>query len=102
MHKALQGTQTAMDKVESAADRVADLASPDSQMVSNMQKASGELANAAASLRALTAQDSPTIQNTNAALKEIARAAAALRAVAELLEEQPDAIYRGKRTKSSP
>jgi paraquat-inducible protein B len=101
MRKALQGAQTAMAKVETAADRVADLANPDSQMVGNMQRASGELANAAASLRALTAQDSPTVQSTNAALKEIAKAAAALRALAELLEEQPDAIYRGKRPKAS-
>jgi len=81
---------------------VSNLASPDSKMVGNMTRASDELANAAASLRRLTAQDSPTVQNMNATLKEISRAADALRALAEMLEAQPDAIYRGKRKKNAP
>lgn len=109
MRKALEGAQVAMakvetaaGKVETAADKVAGLASPDSKMVSNMVRASDELANAAASLRSLTAQDSETVQNVNATLKEISRAADALRLLAQTLEEQPDAIYRGKRQKSTP
>jgi paraquat-inducible protein B len=102
MRKALVGAQEALAKVESAADKVANLASPDSKMVSNMVRASDELAKAASSLRSLTAKDSPTVQNMNAALKEISRAADALRLLAETLEEQPDAIYRGKRKKSTP
>jgi len=109
MRKALEGAQTAMAKVETAmakvetaADKVSNLASPDSKMVGNMSRASDELAQAAASLRRLSAQDSPTVQNMNATLKEISRAANALRLLAETLEEQPDAIYRGKREKSAP
>lgn len=101
MHKALERAQTAMNKVEIAADSVAKLSSPDSKMVKNMSQASDELAKAAASLHSLTTQDSPTVQNMNAALKEISRAADALRRLAETLEEQPDAIYRGKRQKST-
>lgn len=97
MRKALVATQTAMARVEVAADRVAALASPDSQMVGNMTRASDQLAKAAAALQDLAARDSPTVQNMNAAMKEIARAAAALRVLAEMLEQQPDAIYRGKR-----
>lgn len=97
MRKALLATQTAMARVEVAADRVAALASPDSQMVGNLSRASDQLAKAATALQDLAARDSPTVQNMNAAMKEIARAAAALRVLAELLEEQPDAIYRGKR-----
>ncbi|MBU1235641.1 MAG: MCE family protein [Gammaproteobacteria bacterium] len=96
LHKALAGTQSAMARVEVAADRVADLASPDSPMVGNMSKASDELAKAATALQNLAAQDSPTVQNMNATIKEISRAAAAIRKLAETLEEQPDAIYRGK------
>lgn len=106
MRKALEGAQSAMAKVEAAAgkietaaDKVGNLASPDSKMVSNMVRASDELAKAATSLQSLTAQESPTVQSTNNALKEISRAADALRRLAELLEEQPDAIYRGKREK---
>lgn len=102
MRKALEGAQAALAKVETAADRVATLASPDSKMVSNMVRASDELAKAATSLRSLTAQDSPTVKNMNATLKEISRAADALRLLAETLEQQPDAIYRGKRQKSTP
>lgn len=99
MRKAMVGAQVAIAKVETAADRVATLASPDSKMVSNMTRASDELAQAATSLQHLTAQNSPTVQNMNAALKEISRAADALRILAEMLEQQPDAIYRGKRKK---
>ena len=66
-----------------------------------MIRASDELANAAASLRSLSSQDSPTVQQANAALKEISRAATALRGLAELLEDQPDALYRGKRKKNA-
>jgi len=109
MRKALEGAQVAMakvetaaGKVETAADNVAGLASPDSKMVSNMARASDELAKAAASLSSLTAQESPTVQNMNDALKATSRAADALRKLAETLEEQPDAIYRGKRQKSTP
>jgi paraquat-inducible protein B len=99
MRKAMQGTQAAMAKVEAAADRVAALAASDSKTVRSLQQASDELTNAAASLRALTAQESPTVQGMNAALTEITRAADALRRLAETLDEQPDAIYRGKRAK---
>lgn len=95
--KAMAATQAAMAKVEKAADRVATLAGTDSEMVRNMTRASDDLAKAAASLHGLAAQDSPTVQNMNAALKDIARAAAAVRLLAETLEKQPDAIYRGKR-----
>jgi hypothetical protein len=41
------------------------------------------------------------VQHTNAALKEISRAAEAIRQLAVTLEEQPDAIYRGKRQKAA-
>ena len=96
LHIAVDATRAAMAKVDRAADRVADLAGSDSPVVKAMARASDEMTNAAASLRGLTAQDSPTVQGTNAALKEITRAAEALRRLAELLEQQPDAIYRGK------
>ena len=67
-----------------------------------MTQASDELAKAAAAVRSLSEQESPTTQSLNAALKEIARAADALRLLAETLEQQPDAIWRGKRQKTGP
>ena len=48
--------QVAVDKVETAADKVGSLASPDSKMVNNMVRASDELAKAATSLQSLAAQ----------------------------------------------
>jgi paraquat-inducible protein B len=95
--KALQAAQAALARLETAADRVAALAGPDSEAIRNMARAGDELTQAAAALRAIAAQESPTVQQANAALREIARAADALRKLAETLEEQPDAIYRGKR-----
>jgi paraquat-inducible protein B len=97
MNKALVAAQAALARLETAADRVATLAGSDSEMVKNMTRAGDELAGAAASMRNLTGQESPTVSNVNAALKEITRAADALRLLAETLERQPDAIYRGKR-----
>jgi paraquat-inducible protein B len=81
---------------------VADLARSDSRMVASMTQASEELAKAASAVRRLTEQESPTTQHLNAALKEIARAADALRLLAETLEQQPDAIWRGKKQKANP
>ncbi|MDP1653451.1 MAG: MlaD family protein [Rhodocyclaceae bacterium] len=97
MRKALVAAQTALAKLEIAADRVAIFAAADSEMVKNMTRAGDELASAATSMRSLAGPESPTVENVNAALKEIARAADALRLLAETLERQPDAIYRGKR-----
>lgn len=102
MHRALLAAQAALAKLDTAADRVAELAKSDSRMVAGMTQASEDLAKAAASVRKLTEQESPTVDNVNAALKEIARAADALRLLAETLEQQPDAIWRGKRQKAAP
>lgn len=102
LHKTLLAAQAALVKLDTAADRVAELTRSDSAMVGNMTKASEELARAAAAVRKLTEQESPTVANVNAALKEITRAADALRLLAETLEQQPDAIWRGKRQKTTP
>jgi paraquat-inducible protein B len=102
MHKALLAAQTALAKLETAAERVTELARVDSTLVGNMTRAGEELAKAASAVRSLTEQESPTVNNVNAALKEITRAADALRLLAETLEQQPDAIWRGKREKAAP
>jgi paraquat-inducible protein B len=97
MRKAMVAAQTAMARLEAASDRVGALAGADSELVRNLTQASEELTGAAKAVRGLAGADSPTVQNVNQALKEVARAAQALRQLAELLEQQPDAIYRGKR-----
>ena len=102
MKKALVAAQSAMARLESAADRVGALADADSELVRNLTRASAELAGAAQTVRRLAEAESPTVQHANQALKEIARAAEALRQLAELLEQQPDAILRGKRKPENP
>ncbi len=102
MHKALLAAQAALAKLETAADRMAELTRADGAMVSNLASASEELARAAGAVRNLTGPESPTVANVNAALKEIARAANALRLLAETLEQQPEAIWRGKRQQTAP
>jgi paraquat-inducible protein B len=102
MRKALVAAQSAMARLETAADRVGALAGADSELVRNLTRASEELAGAAKAVRGLAEAESPTVQNVNQALKEIARAAQALRQLAELLEQQPDAILRGKRKVENP
>lgn len=102
MRKALVAAQSAMARLETAADRVGALAGADSELVKNLTQASEELAGAAKAVRGLAEAESPTVQNVNQALKEIARAAQALRQLAELLEQQPDAILRGKRKVENP
>lgn len=97
MRKALEAAQTALARLEAAADHVVTLADNGTEMARNMTQASNELAKAALAVRNLAEQGSPTVSNVNATLKEIARAADALRLLAEMLERQPDAIYRGKR-----
>lgn len=102
MKKALVAAQAAMARLEGAADRVGTLAGADSELVRNLTQAGAELAGAAQSVRRLAESESPTVQHANQALKEVARAAEALRKLAELLEQQPDAILRGKRKTENP
>lgn len=102
MHKALLAAQTALARLEIAADRVSELARADSAVVGNLTRAGDELARAAGAVHSLTTQESPTVHNVNAALKEITRAANALRQLAEMLEQQPDAVWRGKRQTPTP
>jgi len=97
MRKALLAAQAALARLEAAAEHVGALASADSQVVKNLTRASEELANAAQAVRGLAKEESPTLQSLNATLSEISRAARALRYLAETLDQQPEAIVRGKR-----
>lgn len=102
MNKALVAAQAAMARLEGAAERIGTLAAADSELVRNLTQAGAELAGAAQTVRHLAESESPTVQHANQALQEIARAAEALRKLAELLEQQPDAILRGKRKSENP
>jgi paraquat-inducible protein B len=90
MRKALEAVRAAMVKV----GEVAEAGSP---MVASLNKTSEELAKTAQALQGLAGEESPTVQHLNTALQEVSRAARALRLLAETLEQQPEAILKGKR-----
>ena len=96
LRQALAAVQTAMGRVGAAADRVGNLAAPDSPLAASITRAGEELAAAAGALQTLTDTQSPTVQHLNTAAEEISRAARALRQLAETLEQQPEAVFRGK------
>jgi len=97
LRRAIAAVQKAMTKVGVAADGVGKLTDADSSIYSGVAKASADLAGAAQALRQLASEESPTVQRLNGALLEISRAARAIRLLAESLEQQPEAILRGKR-----
>jgi paraquat-inducible protein B len=75
------------------------LTDADSPIARNFSQAGTELANAAKAVQQLADDESPTIQHLNASLQEISRAARSLRLLAENLEQQPEAVLRGKNPK---
>jgi len=97
MKEAISATREAMHRMGEAADQVGALTAPDSAMITTMNQASQELTGAALAVRKLAEERSPTVHGLNSVLHEIARAARALRVLAETLEQQPEAILRGKR-----
>lgn len=90
MRKALDAVRVAMLKVGG----VAEAGAP---MVASLGKAGEELAKTAQALQGLVGEASPTVPQLNTALQEISRAARALRLLAETLEQQPEAVWQGKR-----
>ncbi|MFO7606277.1 MAG: MlaD family protein [Desulfurivibrionaceae bacterium] len=97
IHEATDAIQAAMAKIGKAADRVGELAAEDSPIYDSMNRAGSELAAASEALQILANEESPTIQGLNLSLREIERAARAFRRLAETLEQQPEAVLRGKR-----
>ncbi|MES2842418.1 MAG: MlaD family protein [Pseudomonadota bacterium] len=104
LQRSLSSTRTAMDDLSRAAgsvndtsDRVSSLLAPDAPLVQNLQRAAEEVGRSAASLREATADDSSLRIGADRALEDLARAARAMRDLAEALEQQPDAVLRGRK-----
>ncbi len=98
LDRALEKMSSAADRVGGAADRVAGLADPSSPLFAKLSRAGEELAGAARAVSVLSEEGSPTVERLDTALLEISRAARALRLLAETLEQQPEALLRGKRS----
>ncbi|MCV0440042.1 MAG: MlaD family protein [Hydrogenophaga sp.] len=111
LQRSLAATRRAMDGLGQAAnsvdttaigmgrtsDRVAELIAPDAPLVQNLQRAADEVARSAAALRETTSSDSRLALGADRALADLSRAARALRDLAEMLEQQPDALLRGRK-----
>lgn len=89
-------TGSTAEKIATTADKIGLMADRGSLLFTTLNTVSADLAAAARTMQNLTTEESPTVQKTNAMLQEIARAARALRQLAETIEQQPDALIRGK------
>jgi paraquat-inducible protein B len=92
-----QGVAGAADKVGGAASRVDTLLAPGAPLVSALQNSAEELARTARALSAATAPEGATAQQLQNTLAEVNRAARSVRELATLLQEQPEAVLRGRR-----
>jgi paraquat-inducible protein B len=111
LQRSLVSTRVAMDATGKAAksvdstavglgrtsERVSDLLAPDAPLVQNLQRAADEVARTATALRETTSSDSTLMLGADRALDDLSRAARALRDLAEALEQQPDALLRGRK-----
>ena len=111
LQRSLKSTTSAMSSLDKAArsvdqtaagvgrtsDRVSDLLAPDAPLVQNLQRAANEVSRTAGALREATAGDSQLMVGADRALDDLSRAARALRDLAEALEQQPEALLRGRK-----
>ena len=97
IHKAIEALSSAMVKIGGTADRIGKLADAGSPVFSKIEEAGSNLAEASRTVQLLANEESPTIQQLTASLQEMTRAARSLRLLAESLEQQPEAVLRGKR-----
>ncbi|MDR7148568.1 paraquat-inducible protein B [Hydrogenophaga palleronii] len=99
MQQAARSVNETADGVGRTSDRVGDLLAPDAPLVQNLQRAADEVGRTAAALRAATSGDSTLMVGADRALEDLSRAARALRDLAETLQQQPDALLRGRETR---
>lgn len=99
MQQAARSVNETADGVGRTSDRVGDLLAPDAPLVQNLQRAADEVGRTAAALRAATSGDSTLMVGADRALEDLSRAARALRDLAEMLQQQPDALLRGRETR---
>ncbi len=97
MGQAAQSVDRTATGVGRTSDRVGEMLAPDAPLVKNLQRAADEVARTAASLRETTSRDSTLMLGADRALEDLSRASRALRDLAEAIEQQPDALLRGRK-----
>jgi paraquat-inducible protein B len=79
-----------------AATRAEALLAPDAPLPKSLQQAAEQVAQGAAALRQAAADDSQLMQGVDGTLAELRRTARAVRELAELLEQRPEVLIRGR------
>ena len=86
----------AADRLGTAAGRADALLSPGSPLLASVQQAADELSRSAAALRSATSDESASVQGVQRAMADVSRAARAVRDMADVIEQQPQSLIRGK------
>ena len=92
----LPDVRRATEHAGRAADQVQALAAETSPALNDLRRAAGEIGRAAVALRQAVDQEGGLRQNTERALQDVSRAARSVRALVDQLEQQPDALIRGR------
>lgn len=87
----------AADQIGATTRRAEGVIAQGPPLMSSLQQAADELSRTALALRQATSADAGVVQNADRALADVARAARAVRELAELLEQQPESLIRGRR-----
>ncbi len=90
----LDSTSSAIETFDSEIPRLSQSVR---HSLTGLEAAMSELEQSASGIGDVLAVDSPTIYRLNKALREVELAGKALQALAKTLEEQPEALLRGKR-----
>jgi paraquat-inducible protein B len=99
----MDSTRQAMDKLGQAAQRANETAQrlnasfgPDSALITSLKHSADELSRSAETLRQMAGDDGPLNQNLQRALQDVSKASRELRELATTLDEQPEALIRGR------
>ncbi len=98
VEQTLPDVRTASRRAAEAAAQLQSLAAEAPAALTELRQASAEIGRAARVLQEAVAEDGGVRQNAERALQDVSRAARAVRALAEQLEQQPDALIRGRAT----
>jgi len=98
VEQTLPDMRTASRRAAEAAAQLQSLAAEAPAALTELRQASAEIGRAARVLQEAVAEDGGTRQNADRALQDVSRAARAVRALVEQLEQQPDALIRGRAT----
>lgn len=86
----------AATRIGSAAGQAEALIGQGAPVLASVQQAAEELGRSAAALREATGEDSPNAQSLQRATADVSRAARAVRELADLIEQQPQSLIRGR------